>query len=87
MIFETFRELNATLRGRFDEVNSAARRLRLQVQHAVGRTLVQAQPAVDALIELREVERCDLGQLTAFFFVPEEIQCFRFSARSLGSGV
>jgi hypothetical protein len=29
VIFETFRELNATLSGRFDEVNSATRRLRL----------------------------------------------------------
>ena len=56
MVFEAIVQLDAPVGGSFDQMDSAARRFRLQTSDAVGRTLVQAQAAVNALVEFGEIE-------------------------------
>ena len=57
MFFETFVQFDPPIGCGFDQMNSAARRLRFETQHAIGRALIQTQAAMDALVELGEVER------------------------------
>jgi hypothetical protein len=42
MLFEAIVQLDAPVGGSFDQMDSAARRLRLETSDAVGRTLIQA---------------------------------------------
>ena len=57
VVFKTLGELDAPLGGSAHQMNSAARRFRLQTQRAVGRALIQAEAAVDALVEFGKVKR------------------------------
>ena len=41
MLFETVVQLDAPIGGRFDQMDSAARRFGFEAGHAIGRTLVQ----------------------------------------------
>ena len=59
MLFEAIVQLDAPVGGSFDQMDSAARRFRLETSDAVGRTLVQAQTAVNALVEFGKVESGD----------------------------
>lgn len=65
MIGETVVQLNAAVRGGPHQVNPSARRFRFQVEGAVGRALVEAETAVDALVELRDVQCSDLWMIVA----------------------
>ena len=64
VFFEAIVQLDASVGRSFDQMDSAARRFRLQPRDTVGRTLIQAQAAVNALIEFGEVEAWD------FWFIP-----------------
>jgi hypothetical protein len=59
MLFEAIGQLDAPVGGSFDQMDSAARRFRLETSDAVGRTLVQAQAAVNALVEFGKIESGD----------------------------
>ena len=59
MLRKAFIELDTSFGSGFDEMNPAARRLRLQLQGSIGRALVQTEAAMNALIEFREVQRWD----------------------------
>lgn len=65
VFLETFVQIDPSIGGGLDQMDSAARRFRLEACGAIGRTLVQTQPAVDALVELREIESGDLGLAAA----------------------
>ena len=52
VFFETVVEFDASFSGGFDEMNSLARRLGLEMQSAMGRTLIQTSAAMHALVEL-----------------------------------
>ena len=56
MFFEPFVELDPSVGGGFDEVNTSARRLRFESQNLISGALIQTEPAVNALIELGEIE-------------------------------
>ena len=59
MLFEAIVQLDAPVGGSFDQMDSAARRLRLETSDAVGWTLVQTQAAVNALVEFGKIESGD----------------------------
>ena len=59
MLFEALVEFDAPFGGGLDQMNAPARRLRLEPQRAIGRALVQTETAVDALVELGEVQFVD----------------------------
>ena len=59
VFFEAIVQLDASVGGSFDQMDSAARRFRLQTRDAIGRTLIQAQAAVNALVEFGKIERGD----------------------------
>ena len=61
MFFKTLVELDAPFGGGFDEMNSPARRLRFEVQRAIGGALIQAKTAMDALVELGKIQTWQLG--------------------------
>src|SRR5829696_8473848 len=56
MLLEAIVQLDAPVSRRFDQMDSAARRFGFKTGDAIGRTLVQAQTAVDALVEFGEVQ-------------------------------
>jgi hypothetical protein len=56
VVFESFTEIDSTFGCSFDQMNPAARRLRFQLQRSIGWTLIQTKAAVNALVELGEVE-------------------------------
>ena len=74
MLFEAIGQLDAPVGGSFDQMDSAARRFRLETSDAVGGTLVQAQAAVNALVEFGEVE--SLG----FLVYPRSRECMGWKA-------
>ena len=51
MILKTLAEFDATFSGGAHQMNPAAGRFGLQPKRTVGRTLIQTQSAMDALIE------------------------------------
>jgi hypothetical protein len=55
MIFEPFGEFDTAIGSGLDQMNPAAWRFRLEAKHPVGGALIQAQAAMDALIEFREI--------------------------------
>ena len=65
MICETFVELDPALSSRAHQMNPAARRFRFQTERAIRRALVQTKAAVNALVEFRKIESCDLGLVGA----------------------
>ena len=65
MFLESGAELDASIGGGFDQMNPAARRFRFEACGAIGWTLIQAQAAVDALVEFGEIESGDLGLAAA----------------------
>jgi hypothetical protein len=56
MLFEALGKVDASVGGRFDEVNTAARRLWFESQHAISWALIQTKTAVNTLVELRKIE-------------------------------
>ena len=50
MLFEAVVQLDAPVSRRLDQMNSAARRFGFETGNAIGRALIQAQTAVDALV-------------------------------------
>ena len=60
MFLESVAELDASIGGGFDQMDSAARRFRFEAGGAISRTLIQAQAAMNALIEFGEIESGDL---------------------------
>ena len=69
MIREAFVELDTSFGGGFNQMNPAARRFRLQLQGAIGRTLIQTEAAMNALVELGEIERRDFCAGAALLFM------------------
>ncbi len=61
VFFEAIVQLDASVGGSFDQMDSAARRFRLQPRDTVGRTLIQAQAAVNALVEFRKIQAWYFG--------------------------
>jgi len=59
MFLKTVAEIDASIGGGFDQMNSAARRFRFQTRHTIGRALIQTQAAVNALVEFGQVESSD----------------------------
>jgi hypothetical protein len=59
MVFEAFREPDSTIGRGLHQMNPAARRFGLQMQSPIGRALIQTKAAVDALIELGDIECSD----------------------------
>lgn len=64
MVFEAFAEFDATVGGGLHQMNPAPRRFGLQMQSPIGRALIQTETAMNALIELGQVERGDLGVIS-----------------------
>ena len=77
MFFETVVELDAPFGGRFDEMNSPARRLRFEVQRAIGGALIQAKTAMHALVKLGEIQCGHLRSGVVAFLVQQfQLQSF-----------
>jgi len=55
VFFEPFGEFYTAIGGGFDQMNPAAWRFSLQAKSTIGGALIQAQAAVDALVEFREI--------------------------------
>ena len=74
VFFETIVKLDASFGGGFDQMNSPARRLRLEVQRAIGRTLIQTKAAMHALVELGEIQCGHLRSGGVVGFVVQQFQ-------------
>jgi hypothetical protein len=56
MLFEALGKVDASVGGRFDEVNTAARRLWFESQDTISWALIQTETAVNTLVELGKIE-------------------------------
>ena len=74
MFLESVAQLDASIGGGFDQMDSAARRFRFEAGGAIGRTLIQAQATVDALIEFGEIQRRDLWMIAVVVFMFDVFQ-------------
>ena len=74
MLLEAIVQFNAPFGCGFDQMDSAARRFRLEAQHAVGRALIQTEAAVDALVELGKVESRHSGVVGSGYFAVHRFQ-------------
>ena len=79
MFLETFIGFNATLGRGADQMDSAARRFGFEAKRAISRALVQAEPAMDALVKLGEIQSRELRTVGWSLFVFSEFQQFLVS--------
>ena len=83
MLFETVVQLDAPVRHCFDQVNSPTRRFGFKSSNTISRTLIQAQTAVDALIEFSEIQRRHAGLVTGLSGMKAMFQVMTFVSRGL----
>ena len=83
MLLETIIQFDSPFGGGFDKVNPAARRFRFELQGSIGRTLIQTEAAVNALVELGKIKSRHPSGVGRRYFVVRRFQlrsscCFEF---------
>jgi hypothetical protein len=69
MLFEAIVEFDSSVGGSPDQVDPAAWRFRFQTKNLISGTLIQAETAMDALIELGDIQRSNLRQIASLLIL------------------
>ena len=62
MLFKPITQLEPSFCGGLDQMNAPARGRRLEPQGTIGRALIQTKPAMDALVQFRDIQTRKFGR-------------------------